>query len=133
MRNIKHITTQDELMREIADTELEIERQKLSVKNGWASLKNDLRPANMVRSLFSRPASSADNNVQQQGKPGLPVMAAKMAAGLLVNRWMAKKSFGLTKMAAGMVLQTGLVSMVSNWLSKKLQKKPAIDAGIKVA
>jgi len=133
MRNIKRITTQDELSREIADTKLDIERQKLLVKNNWTSLKNEMRPVNMVRGLFSRPAMPSHNGIQQEMKPSLPVMAAKMAAGLLLNRWMAKKSFGVTKMAAGMVLQTGLASIVSNWLAKKFQKKPAIEAGKKVA
>jgi len=47
MRNIKRITTQDELDREIADTKLEIERQKLSVKDNWTSLKNEMRPVNV--------------------------------------------------------------------------------------
>jgi len=135
MRNIKRITTQDELDREIADTKLEIERQKLSVKDNWTSLKNEMRPVNVVRGLFSKPSLPllGHNGIQQETKASLPVMAAKMAAGLLLNRWMAKKSFGVTKMAAGMVLQTGLASLVSNWLAKKLQKKPAIEAGKKVA
>jgi hypothetical protein len=133
MRNITRITTQDELSREIADTQMEIERQKLSVRNNWTSLKNDMRPVNVVRGLFSRPAIPLHNGTQQSTKTTLPVMAAKMAAGLLLNRWMAKKSFGVTKMAAGMVLQTGLVSVVSNWLAKKLQKKPLAEAGKKVA
>jgi hypothetical protein len=134
MRKITRITTQDELTREIADTEQEIERQKLNVKSNWMELKNDMKPANMVRGLFSRPSiPPSHNGVHTENKPGLPVMAAKMAAGLLLNRWMAKKSFGMTKMAAGMLVQTGLAAMITKWAAKKLQKKPVIDPVKKVA
>jgi hypothetical protein len=133
MRKIKRITTQDELTREIAETEQEIERQKMNVKNSWSELKNDMKPANMVRGLFSRPSLPSHNGVQAEAKPGIPVTVAKMAAGLLLNRWMAKKSFGMTKMAAGMLVQTGLAAMITKWVAKKWQKKPVIETERKVA
>ncbi len=125
MRNITRITTQDELTREIADTELDIDRQRLSIKNGWHALKEDMRPANLVRGLFSRPSNSLTGStaLSKNGiSSGLPMMAAKVAAGFLVNRWMAKKSLGATKLAAGMLLQSGLVALISKWTSRKLQK-----------
>jgi hypothetical protein len=118
MRNIKRITTQDELTREIADTELEIERARSAIKNGWASLKDDMRPANLVRGIFSRPSSNSSNGVKTE----LPAMAAKMAAGFLINRWMVKKSYGMAKMTAGMLLQSGLAALLSKLTSKKIKK-----------
>ncbi len=117
MRNIKSITTEEELKREIKETELEIGRQKTGIQKEWSSLKESVKPSNLLKGIFNK---SSDGNA---AKSGLPVMAVKMAAGFLLNRWMVKKPLGVTKMAAGMALQSGLAHVITKWVAKKFAKK----------
>ena len=122
MRNTKPITTEDELIREITDSELEIDQQKLKVKSAWLSVKESAKPSNLLKGIFNK--SNDGNGIRSE----LPVTAAKIAAGFLLNRWMVKKTYGVTKMAAGLALQSGLAHYISKWVAKKFQKKTDLKA-----
>ncbi len=117
MRNIKTISTENELKKEILHIELEIGRQKSAIQSEWLLVKESVKPTNLLKGMFNK---SSDNNGV---KSGLPIMAVKMAAGFLLNRWMVKKPLGVTKMAAGMALQSGLAHLVTKWVAKKFAKK----------
>jgi hypothetical protein len=117
MRNIKPITTEDELKREITDSEQKIDQQKLKVSSAWISLKESAKPSNLIKGIFNR--SPEGFGIVSE----LPVTAAKIAAGFLLNRWMVKKTYGVTKVAAGMALQSGLAHFLAKWVAKKFQKK----------
>jgi len=84
--------------------------------------------------LFSKSKSNGISNPGESGNnllnSGLPGLAAKAAAGFLLNRWMVKKSYGATKMAAGMLVKSGLVTMLSRWAANRLEKKqPILENG----
>jgi hypothetical protein len=111
----------------IVEAELDVKRKQMNLKNGWSEFKHGMRPGNLVKDmLFSKSSSNGISKAGETGNSllgsGLPGMAAKAAAGFLLNRWMVKKSYGATKMAAGMLVQTGLAAMLSRWAAKRLSK-----------
>jgi len=115
----------------LVEAELDVKRKQLNLKNGWAEFKDGMRPGNLVKDmLFSKSKSNGISNSGESGNnllnSGLPGLAAKAAAGFLLNRWMVKKSYGATKMAAGMLVKSGLVTMLSRWAANRLEKKQAI-------
>ncbi len=124
---MKHIITQKELSNKIVDAEIDIKRQEMRMKEGWSTLKGDLRPMNLVKEMISGPKSNklgisspiGKNNIMSSG---LPMMAAKVAGAFLVNRWMAKKSGGIMRMAAGMLLTSGATMLLSKFTHKKLNE-----------
>lgn len=125
---MKHVITEKDLADLIVEAEIDIKRKENTLKEGWSALKGNLKPMNLIRDMISSPknnglgissASASKNNLMASG---LPLMAAKVAGAFLVNRWMAKKSFGIARMAAGMLLTSGVTALLSKFTTKKLNQ-----------
>lgn len=121
---MKHIITQKELSNKIVDAEIDIKRQEMRIKEGWATLKGDLRPMNLVKEMISGPKKTKNGIIAPASKigimsSGLPMMAAKLAGAFLVNRWMAKKSNSIVRMGAGMLLTSGVTALLSKFTHRK--------------
>lgn len=124
---MKHINTVKELSDHIVEAEINVKRQEMKLKEGWSTLKGDLRPMNLVKEMISGPRKnkqgiSMTGNKNGIMSSGLPMVAVKLVGGFLINRWMAKKSSGILKMGAGMLLTSGVTALLSRFTNRKLSE-----------
>ena len=52
----------------IVEAELDVKRKQINLKNGWAELKHDMRPVNLVKDmLFSKSNSNGNSSSGETG------------------------------------------------------------------